>query len=219
MEAYFLTQQKKYNLLIHLDPVEADLPVDEKSTCYQTYAGLLFSLGTNGNVLTESLVLSPRLETMLRPKLSQIQIPSISSSSVTPRFVQEFNTRLNAPLKKIRDGMCQRRHILAALIDLYEMNMVSFDEIQYNNVTLQFMINQSRYVLHLKLDGDMETTLFALDRLVKVSPGEDPVWYAETEKLFFTENPSSDDFHKYLHLLLSVKLKRFVANATATASV
>lgn len=223
IEPCYLSQSKKFNLLIKLGINNEDLPIPENTNFpIQIYAGLLFSLSANGSILSESLVLSPYLESVLGSKLGQMQVPSHSSPTLNGRFIHDFTRSLQTILNKIRDVQRARRNIVASLLALFQENVVHYDEIHFSELTLLCSVNESRYAVHFKLDEEPEMALFALDRPLKIigdKAVETPtVYFNETNKFpinWSSSKGEEENFVRHLEEFVSERLKKFVANATS----
>ena len=216
IEPYYISQTKKFNLLVKLQVDCEGLPVPDNSP-NQTYAGLLFSMSTDGTVLSDSLVLSPYLETLLSTTLNQMQVSSYSS--LDERFIYDFQGVLQNTIDKMRTSQNQRRTFVAGLLTLFPTNVAEYDQIFYNDITLHFGVNESRYLVYFKLDGEREMTFFALDRPVKVS-GE-RVWSSDPVTLFnesFKLPKPSDDLRD-LQEFICQRLNRFISDATANTKI
>jgi len=219
IEACYSTQQKKYIFLIKLEVSndDDDLPVAADLNSTQLYAGLLFILQTNGNIQSESLILSPYLRNLLGDLQGKIHVPSYSGTLITPRFVTEFNTKLTDVLGKIREDQNRRREFVATLLTLYTKNVVIHDPIEYTEALVNFKVDGSRYMAVFNLlESDWEMTLFALDRSVKkVYMADELTLFNESEKLSFTKNPPGEDFTKIFHDWMTAKIKKFIASSKA----
>lgn len=219
IEACYSTQQKKYIFLIKLEVSndDDDLPIAADLNSTQLYAGLLFLLQTNGNIQSESLILSPYLRNLLGDLQGKMHVPSYSGTLITPRFVTEFNAKLTDVLGKIREDQRRRREFVATLLTLYNKNVVNYDAIEYTEALVNFKVEGSRYMAVFNLlESDWEMTLFALDRSVKtVFLADEPILFNESEKLPFTKNPSGEDFPKIFHDWMSAKIKKFITSSKA----
>ncbi len=204
-------------MLVKLNVKDEDLPLIEGLNSTQVYAGLLYSLDVDGNVTSHGLIVSPYLERVLGSQLDQLRISSSSSDTIDPGVFYDLTVSLEDALKKTRDEQERRRHIVAALNDLYPQNLVRYNGYTYNSATLQFTLDGSRYVVHLKLDGEMELFVFAMDRFIKMYKDEE-VMYSESEPLSFTQKPSSPGFAKHLHETLDSRIVNFLKRAMELSS-
>jgi hypothetical protein len=213
IEACYLSKERKFNFLIKLNVNTEDLPVVQGLGSTLVYAGLLYSLGMDGKILTHSLVISPYLERLLGSQMvDQLQLTSSSSQTIDPLVLNDFSSSLDRILKKIRENRTRRRHVVSALLGLYPTNIVSYDEELYSHITLLFKVDDARYVTRLELNGEVKFFFFAMDFLIKISK-EEAIPYAETETLSFAHKPSTAEFSKYLHKTLCSKLRLFINRA------
>lgn len=215
IEACYLSKERKFNFLIKLNVNHQDLPIVKGLESTLVYTGLLFSLGMDGKILTHSLVISPYIDRLLGSQIVD-QLPSVSSFSQTidPHALIEFSTSFDRLLKKVRENHTRRRYIISTLLGLYPTNVVSYDEELYSNIILLFKLDDARFVtrLELELNGEVKCYFFAMDCLVKLSK-EEIVPYVETETLSLAHKPSTAEFTKYLHKMLSSKLRLFINRA------
>jgi len=213
IEACYLSRERKFNFLIKLNVNDEDLPVVKGIGSTVVYAGLLFSLGMDGKILTHSLVISPYLERLLGAQVvDQLQLTSSFSQTIDALVLNDFSSSLDRVLKKVRKNHKRRRDIVSALLGLYPTNVVFYDEEMYSHITLLFKLDNARYVTRLELNGEAKFFFFAMDCLVKISK-EEAIPYTETETLSFAHKPSTAEFSKYLHKTLSSKLKLFINRA------
>lgn len=213
IEVCYVSKVKRFSLLIQLDISYEELPSIHGCKSSQGYAGLLYTLGLDGDVISHSLVVSPYLERILGKQMEQLEI---SCQTVDPSALHDLTTELQGILRKLREDHGRRRHIMSAILDLYPKNVAFYDEYLYNECTLVFTLNDARYVVHLKLVGEMELALFAMDRHIKISKDE-KITYNETETIPFNDIPSSPDFLKNLHVMLASRIEKFINRATNLA--
>ncbi len=214
IEACYLSKERKFNFLIKLNVNNEHLPVVEGVGSTLVYAGLLFSLGMDGKILTHSLVISPYLERLLGSQIvDQLNLSSSFSQTIDVYVLNEFSSSLDRLLKKVRENHSRRRDIICALLGLYPANVVCYDKELYSQITLLFKLDDARYVTRLELNnGETKLFFFAMDCLIKLSKDE-MVPYVENETLSFVHKPSATEFSKYLHKMLSSKLRLFINRA------
>ncbi|EFX85715.1 hypothetical protein DAPPUDRAFT_308966 [Daphnia pulex] len=213
IEACYLSRERKFNFLIKLNVNDEDLPVVKGLGSILVYAGLLFSLGMDGKILTHSLVISPYLERLLGSQLlDQLQSTSSFSQNIDALVLNDFSLSLYRILKKVRENHKRRRDTVSTLLGLYPTNVVFYDEELYSHIILLFKLDDARYVTHLELNDEAKFIFFAMDCPVKIAK-EETIPYTETETLSFAHKPSTAEFSKYLHKTLSSKLKLFVNRA------
>ena len=210
IQVKYFPLDKKFNVLVKLDVRDDDLPLANEFCSPQLYAGLLYSLGVDGNVNSHSLIISPYLESILGSEADKLRISS--SKTIDPSAFHDLTALLEEALNKIREELKRRRHIVAALNALYLDNLVDYDGHTYSHATLQFTLDEARYVVRLQLKGEMELDLYAMNRFVKIGRDEN-VLYNESEPLSFSQNPSSPGFAKHLHNSLDSRLKKFIKRA------
>lgn len=212
MEICFIPKERRINLLVKLDVNDQELPICSEVGRLQVYAGLLYVLGTDGSILSHSLIVSPYLETVLGSHLDQLRLANSPTQSVDPCILHDLTGSLDALLSKIREDHTRQRRLVAAIIDLYPNNVTFYDKSLYSSITLLFTLNNARYVVHLKLDDAMELVLFAMDHHIKVAKDENVV-FNESEAILFPEDHTSPDFLKNIHELLETRIKKFMAKA------
>lgn len=215
IEACYLPEERKLNFLIKLNTSNEGLPKAKELGSSLFYAGLLYSLGMDGKILTHSLIISPYLGHILGSFLEQLHLTFSASQTVDVNVLHEFNATLDRVLNKIRQKHRRGREIVSALLGLYPSNVVFYDEDLYSQVTLLFKWDNARYVAHLEsleLEGETKLCLFAIDCPVKTSKDEN-VPYTETETVTLMHKPSSPGFSKHLYKTLSSKIRLFINRA------
>lgn len=215
IEACYLPEERKFNFLIKLNTSNEGLPKAKELGSSLFYAGLLYSLGMDGKILTHSLIISPYLGHILGSYLEQLHLTFSASQTVDVNVLHEFNATLDRVLNKIRQKHRRGREIVSALLGLYPSNVVFYDEDLYSQVTLLFKWDNARYVAHLEsleLEGETKLCLFAIDCPVKTSKDEN-VPYTETETVTLMHKPSSPGFSKHLYKTLSSKIRLFINRA------
>ncbi|KAI9553271.1 hypothetical protein GHT06_021167 [Daphnia sinensis] len=220
IEACYLPRERKFNFLIKLNTSNEGLPKAKEVGSSLFYAGLLYSLGMDGKILTNSLIISPCLGHILGSYVDQLQLTFSASQTVDVNVVHEFNDTLDRVLNKIRQKHRRCREIVSLLLGLYPSNVVFYDEDLYSKVTVLFKWENARYVAHLEnleFESEMKLYLFAIDCPVKTSKDE-IVSYAETETVTFMHKPSSPGFCKHLHTTLTSKIKLFINRAKKNVS-
>ncbi|XP_057378122.1 BRISC and BRCA1-A complex member 2-like [Daphnia carinata] len=215
IEACYLPKERKFHFLIKLNTSSEGLPITKELGSSLIYAGLLYSLGMDGKILTHSLIISPCLGHILGSYVDQLQLTFSASQTVDVNVLHEFNATLDRVLNKVRQKHKRGREIVSALLGLYPSNVVFYDEDLYSEITLLFKWDDARYVAHLEsleLEGETKLYLFAIDCPVKTSKDEN-IPYTETETVTFTHKPSSPGFSKHLHKTLSSKIRLFINRA------
>lgn len=214
IEIGYSSREKRVNLLVKLDVNDQGLPVVNSGVGRpQVYAGLLYTMDTDGNILSHSLVVSPYLEAILGSHLDQLRLSKSPTQSVDPCVLHDLTGSLETILGKIREDHTRRRHITAAINDLYPDNVVFHDDPLYHSITLLFTLNDARYMVHLKLGDAMELEIFAMDHHVKITKDENAMYHT-CEPLSFQENPTSPDFRKNIHETLKTRIEKFINKAT-----
>ena len=210
IEVYCDSKTKKVNLLVKLSVETEDLPLYEDTGCGIVFAGLLYTFGEAGNMISQSLSISPYLHQVLGPYLEKLPSPNWNDT-FNHQFVHRFTEAINKNLKIISNCLVYRRHVTATLRSLYPKNVVSFDEYSYSYVTLFFTIEQSCFVAHFNLNERIELVLFALDK--SVGPPDDGCIYIETENFNIEVSPDNPRFVKDFHENLKERITKFVDNA------
>lgn len=132
IEACYLPKERRFNFLIKLNTTDEGLPAVKGHGYSLCYAGLLYSIGRDGKILTHSLIISPYLGHILGSHVEQLQLTFSASQTIDLNVLYEFNATLDRVLNKIRQNHKRRRDIVSTLLALYPCNVAFYDEDLYS---------------------------------------------------------------------------------------
>ena len=227
IEMHVDQKAKKVNLLIKLNldwNGISGLPKTKVPDCH-VFVGLLCILGINGNHISQSLIMSPYMESLFGQSLNdQIKVNLPNSLATDHVFVKKLTESFNQAFYKIYDKHCMCRHMVAAVHFMYPGLVYTYDEDTFRYVGLTFCIKGDRYVLKLEIEdnnsNDSMQYFLILVAMDKPMPSHDGLVYSDRKKLnisSLSRNTERVAFAKLLHEEITRVFSQFISEAASVS--
>lgn len=199
-------------MLVPLSLKTDDLPlISDTSPGMKLDSWTLCSVRIDGSLQSCALIIPEYLEALLETQLERVtKISSNQSTASLSNFVDYITSNIQQTLEAACEEYVDRRHFIAALLDLYPRNLADYDSKMYRHGTLYFKIGDICYVTHLaQVKHELQIAFFAVNRLVKGDHREE-FPFCEKLTIQLAEKPNSPAFRQYLHETFVIHLDDFM---------